>query len=103
MLASLIPRDPDNSGGFGPFRLPESAQWMNAVFEHHDRYYDIGPEAGMTLSEIDWRIFKALTILAEQPEKYMDRCHRASDICRYWPIMRAFGHYLYDRHAEREA
>jgi len=71
---------------------------MQSVFEMHDRYYDIGPASEMRLSEIDWRIFKALTIAAELPDDPMDRCHRAADICKYWPIMRSAGHYLYNRH-----
>ena len=97
-FARFLPRDPNNSGGFGPFRLPERALWMNDVFKYHDLYYDIGPAADMPLSEIDWRVFKALTILAETAETYMERCHRAHDICTYWPIMRKAGHYLYKRH-----
>jgi hypothetical protein len=100
-LARFIPRDPNNTGGFGPFRLPKRALWMNQVFKYHDYYYDIGPKSKMRLSEIDWRIFKALTITAEQPEDWMERCHRAKDICKYWPLMRSFGHYLYNRHGEK--
>lgn len=97
-LAKFIPRDPDNTGGFGPFRLPKRAEWMNQVFKYHDYYYDIGPGMGMRLSDIDWRIFKALTIAAELAEDPMEKCHRAKDICKYWPIMRSAGHYLYARH-----
>ena len=99
-IAKLIPRDPSNEAGMGPFRLPESARWMDSVFVMHDHYYDVGPENNMRLSDIDWRIFKALTILAEQPEDTIERCHRAYDICRYWPIMRSFGHTLYGRNSK---
>lgn len=96
-FARLIPRDSSNEAGMGPFRLPDRCYWMQPIFEYHDRYYDIGPEAGMRLSDVDWRIFKALTIAAEEPEDFIERCHRAHDICRYWPIMRSAGHYLYAR------
>lgn len=99
-LARLIPRDPSNAAGMGPFRLPEDAAWMQPIFNYHDHYYDVGPSSGMSLSEIDWRIFKALTIAAEQAEETMERCHRARQICRYWPIMRSAGHYLYKRHEQ---
>lgn len=102
-LARLIPRDPNNTGGFGPFRLPERAQWMNAVFKYHDHYYDVGPESGMKRGDIDWRVFKALVILAEQAEDEVQRCHRAHDICKYWPIMRSAGYYLYNRHGDDDA
>lgn len=98
MLAKLVPEDVESKGGWGPFELPERCDWMEPVFRMHDYYYEIGPGAGMRLSEIDWRIFKALGIAAELPEDWMERCHRASDICTYWPIMRAAGHYLYARH-----
>ncbi len=99
-LARQIPMDQDDSAGFGPFRLPESAHWMESVFKYHDYYYRIGPQADMRLSDIDWRIFKALTIAAELPEDPMERCKRARQICRYWPIMRSVGHYLYGRFRE---
>lgn len=97
-LAKLLPVDENDSAGFGPFRLPKSADWMQSVFRYHDYYYRIGPKQGMRLSDIDWRIFKALTIAAEIPEDPMERCRRARQICRYWPLMRVFGHYLYGRH-----
>lgn len=97
-IAKLIPRDPSNEAGLGPFRLPSPrCDWMLPIFEYHDLFYDQGPAVGMRLSDIDWRIFKALTIAAEEPEDFIDRCHRAHDICRYWPIMRSAGHYLYNR------
>ena len=100
-VASFLPRDPSDTGGYGPFRLPARADWMNAVFVYHDHYSDEGPKQNppMRLSDIDWRIFKALTILAESPEDPMERCHRAADICEFWPIMREAGHYLYNRKA----
>lgn len=100
-LAKFLPRDPKNEGGFGPFKLPERALWMNAVFKYHDLYYDIGPGSGMRLSDIDWRVFKALVILAETAEDPIERCHRARDICEFWPIMRSAGHYLYARHSPK--
>ncbi len=97
-LAKLLPTDKNNSAGYGPFRLPDRCEWMQSVFSYHDYYYLIGPDADMRLSDIDWRIFKALTIAAELPDDPMERCHRAKDICEYWPIMRSVGHYLYGRH-----
>jgi len=96
-LASFIPEDTENKAGFGPFELPDEAGWMRPIFWYHDHYYVIGPEINMQLSEIDWRIFKALVIGAEQTEDWMERCHRAKHICKYWPIMRSAGHYLYNR------
>jgi hypothetical protein len=99
-LAILIPDDPENKAGWGPFTLPDRCDWMASVFWYHDHYYEVGPniDPPMRLSDIDWRIFKALTILAEQPADPMERCCRAKDICKYWPIMRSAGHYLYARH-----
>lgn len=99
-LFSWIPEDPETKAGIGPLKLPESAAWMETVFKYHDYYYVIGPAQSMRLSDIDWRIFKALTVAAEEVEDPMERCHRASDICLYWPLMRKFGHYLYARHAK---
>jgi hypothetical protein len=97
-LARFIPRDPQTGGGFGPFRLPERARWMNVIFEYHDLWYDIGPDSDMRLSEIDWKVFKALAILAESEPDLIKRCQKVHDICKYWSIMRSAGHYLYNRH-----
>lgn len=103
-LARLLPEDPNNSAGYGPFRLPSpECDWMQSIFSMHDRYYEIGPDAGMRLSNIDWRIFRALCIAAELPDDPLERCKRARQICRYWPIMRIAGRYLYGRHANSEA
>lgn len=103
-LAKLLPYDSDNSAGYGPFRLPDECQWMESVFSMHDHYYIVGPESGMRLSEIDARIFKALSIKATQPElDWMEQCHRIKHICEYWPIMRSVGHYLYARHHQKES
>lgn len=101
-LATFIPEDPETKGGLGPFTISEDAAWMEPVFAYHDHYYVIGPSIGMRLSDIDWRIFKALTIAAEQADDPMEKCHRASHICLYWPIMRKAGHYLYNRHGENK-
>ena len=97
-LARQLPVDENDSAGFGPFRLPESASWMESVFKYHDYYYRIGPELDMKLSDIDWRVFKALVIKAETEPNLIKRCRRVRQICRYWPIMRTFGHYMYGRH-----
>ncbi len=97
-IASFIPRDPSNEAGMGPFRLPSpECDWMQEIFEYHDLWYDIGPKSGMPLSDIDWRIFKALSIKDEEPIENIERCHRVLQICEYWPIMRKAGHYLYKR------
>lgn len=57
----------------------------------------------MRLSEIDARIFKALSIAATQESlDWMEQCHRIGDICEYWPIMRSVGHYLYNRQGEKQ-
>ncbi len=99
-LAHFLPVDPDPTGGFWIFRLPERCKWMGSVFEAHDRYYIEGPllDPPMRLADIDWRVFKALTMAAESEPDLIKRCHRAKDICKYWRIMRACGHALYNRH-----
>lgn len=98
-LARLLPIDPSGTAGYGPFRLPERCAWMESVFAYHDHYYVVGPESGMRLSEIDARVFKALSIKATQSDlDWIEQCHRIHDICDYWPVMRSVGHYLFNRH-----
>ena len=96
-LASFLPRDSSNDAGYGPFRLPDRCAWMQEIFAYHDLYYDQGPAIDMKLSDIDWRVFKALCIKAEEVDDHIERCHRAHDICKYWPVMRQAGHYMYGR------
>lgn len=96
-LVSFLPRDPSSEAGYGPFRLPPECDWMQEIFEYHDEWYDVGPDSGMRLSDIDWKIFKALTLKAETDPDPIERCHKALQICEYWPIMRKAGHYLYGR------
>lgn len=103
IIAKQIPRDPESKGGFWVFQLPDDCEWMQGVFKYHDLYYDIGAKAGMRLSEIDARIFKALSIAATHSDlDWMEQCHRIRQVCRYWPIMRSAGHYLFNRHKENE-
>lgn len=92
-----IPEDPDPTGGFYAFRLPKSCEWMNDVLEYHDRWYRDGPKIGMKLSDIDWRIYKALTIRIEQEMDLIKRCHMAEQVCWVFPIMRKVGRKLYGR------
>jgi hypothetical protein len=104
-ILKFLPEDPNPNAGFWIFRLPESAMWMNRVLVYHDEWYRTGPKIGMRLSDIDWRIFKALTIYIETVEDPMERCQMVQDVCRYWPIMRRVGRKLYGRHrtqAEKE-
>lgn len=101
-FAKLLPEDPNEKAGYGPFTLPDRCVWMQSVFKTHDHYYDIGPSIHMKLSDIDWRIFRALVMAADTVDDPMELCHRAHDICTYWPIMRDFGHYLYGRHFKEE-
>ncbi len=99
---NFIPEDRATKGGYGPFTLPERCFWMEAIFAYHDHYYEVGPECDMRLSEVDVRIAKALMIEATRPDlDWMEQAHRIKDICRYWPIMRTAGHYLYGRHYKR--
>lgn len=104
-LVKLIPEDHEAKAGLGPFVLQDwdpDTVWMEHIFrDYHDHYYEVGPSSRMRLSEIDTRIFKALAIAATLPElDWMDQCHRIKHICKYWPIMRSAGHYLYNRHEE---
>jgi hypothetical protein len=99
-LARWIPRDPVPKAGLGPFVLPKSCAWMSELLaEHHDRFYDIGPEQDppMRLSDVDSRVFNALVMLANTEPDPILRCHRFRQICEVWPVMHSAGHYLYAR------
>lgn len=104
-LAKWIPEDKTKRSGWGPFNLetldPEAAAWMGPILrQYHDPWFKQGPELDppMRLSDIDVRIWKALTIAATLPElDPIVQCHRLKDIAFYWPKMHSAGHYLYGR------
>lgn len=94
-LAKLIPRDPRDTAGIGPFRIPSDHPFQRAA-PTHDFRYDNPTE--QRLSEVDWELFNAWFFITRAEPDPIKRCHLARDMCDWWPYARIAGHYLYGRH-----
>lgn len=95
-LLNLLPVDKDDSAGWGPFRLPDDAEWMQRAARLHDQAFRESGESGQRLSEADSDLFWRWTLLAHNAEDPIERCRRMQQICKYWPLARGFGRYLWD-------
>ncbi len=93
---SLLPPESDNSAGWGPFRLPTDAEWMQRAATLHDYDFENSKKSGRKLSEADSDLFYRWTLEAHAEPDPIKRCHKFAQICRYWPLARGFGRYLWD-------
>lgn len=95
---NLFPPDSNDAAGWGPFRLPDDAAWMNRAAVRHDYEFVKSKDSGRKLSAEDAHLFYAWTLEANAEEDDIKRCHMYSQICKYWPYARAVGRYLWDGH-----
>lgn len=97
LLNYILPEDPDDSAGYGPFRLPSpECDWMARAATLHDWEFTNAEKSGKRLSEVDWELFYRWVLEAKSEQDPAKRCHRAREICRYWPLARIAGRYLWD-------
>jgi hypothetical protein len=94
-ILSFLPEDPSTQAGWGPFRLPEECDWMQKDAEVHDYDYSRSGTSGQKLSEADGNLFQRWAMRAMQEEDPIKRCRKFTHICKYWPIARNFGRYLW--------
>jgi len=98
ILNNWLPQDSNNSAGWGPFRLPSpECDWMQRAAEQHDYEYQHSGDQGNRerCSEADARLF-ANWVRAADSFDPIERCRRYGQICKYWPLARGFGRYLWD-------
>ena len=98
-LLNLTKPESDNSAGWGPFRLPEDAQWMQLAANAHDFDYarsDVAPDEKRR-SEADFDLFWRWALFAHGQEDPIQRCKMAKQICEYWPLARTAGVYLWGK------
>lgn len=95
-LLSLIPPESNDSAGWGPFRLPEDAKWMERAAKLHDHSFQHSDMSGERLSEADASLFYRWSLEANAELDPIKKCRKYGQICRYWPMARRFGRYLWD-------
>jgi hypothetical protein len=95
-LLNLLPQDPSDEAGWGPFRLPADADWMQRAARLHDIEFRESVTSGRRLSEVDSDLFWRWALLARNAEDPMEQCRRMKQICKYWPIARKVGRYFFD-------
>jgi len=94
-LLSKLPQDPSTKAGWGPFRLPADCEWMQRAAELHDYDYARSATSGQRLSDADAALFWRWAFEAHHEDDPIKRCRKFTQICRYWPIARNFGRYLW--------
>jgi hypothetical protein len=93
---NLFPAEANDSAGWGPFRLPDDAQWMQRAAKLHDWAYTNSSDGTQKRSEADWDLFWRWALEAKSEQDPIKRCKRAQQICDYWKIARRGGLYLWD-------
>lgn len=95
-LINLFPPEKDNSAGWGPFRLPADAEWMERAAKLHDFDFVESATSGQRLSQADSELFWRWALEADAEEDPIKRCKKFGQICEYWPIARKAGRYFWD-------
>lgn len=95
ILSKILPKDPSNDCGFGPFKLPHDHPFTRAC-ELHDFEFVESATSGRRLSEVDWDLFYRWVLIAGAEADPIKRCRLASEICTYWPLARRGGRLLWD-------
>ena len=93
---NLFPPEADDSAGWGPFRLPEEEKWMERAARLHDWDYVNSKEGTKKRSEADFDLFYRWALEAHAEIDPIKRCHKAQEICKYWPLARKGGLYFWD-------
>lgn len=101
-ILNALPQDPDDSAGWGPFKLPPEHPFHRAA-RLHDIAFRNSATGTDRLSEQDWLLFWRFVMLARAEPDPIQRCHLAMDACRYWPLARHFGRYLWDENTKKES
>lgn len=92
---NLLPVDESDDAGWGPFKLPPEHPFHRAARLHDISFRNSGSNTER-LSEADWLLFWRFVMLARAEPDPIQRCHLAMDACKYWPLARHFGRYLWD-------
>lgn len=95
LLNDLLPQDENDSAGLGPFRLPSDAAWMERAAHLHDLAFRDADFSGRRLSEEDSQLFWRWALEAHSHPDPIQRCKRMGQICKYWPLARAVGRYVW--------
>lgn len=95
-ILNLFPPEKNDSAGWGPFRLPEDAKWMERAAPRHDYEFEHSADSGRRLSEEDAHLFYAWSLMANAEVDPLRRCKKYEQMCKYWPLARGFGRYLWD-------
>lgn len=95
VLSRIIPRDTERAAGYGIFKLPDG-HWMHRAAGLHDDAFDYASQNDESLHEVDWMLFYRWVLQVNTNPNYEERCNMALEICRYWPLARYFGRFMWD-------
>lgn len=96
----ILPEDPEPGCGYLWFKLPVSHPFA-AACDIHDYYFGLAHEkkSEKTLDQADEELLWRWVFTAHNQLDPKRRCALMEDACRYWPLARALGKYLWDQPA----
>jgi hypothetical protein len=96
-LKKLLPEDSSNDCGYGPFKLPHDHPFTRGCNLHDFEFAQAHRGKGeKSLDQVDWELFYRWVMIARAETTHSGKCALARDICRYWPLARGFGGFLWD-------
>jgi hypothetical protein len=97
LLSHLLPEDPSNDCGYGPFKLPHDHPFTRGCNLHDFEFEQAHRgKSDKTIDQVDWELFYRWTMIARAAPTHAKRCELAGEICRYWPLARSVGALLWD-------
>ena len=97
LLNRILPEDKEVGCGYGPFKLSRDHPFTPAC-NLHDWEFDRANagDADKPLAQVDWDLFYRWVLIAKAQKDPEHRAALALEICRYWPLARKVGAYLWD-------
>lgn len=96
-LKKLLPEDPSNDCGYGPFKLPHDHPFTRGCNLHDFEFAQARRGGGeKTIEQVDWELFYRWVMIARAATTYAEKCRLAGEICRYWPLAHSVGPLLWD-------
>lgn len=96
-LNKILPEDKENKCGYGPLSLPADHPFGPACDLHDWEFEQANAgHADKPLNEVDWSLFYRWVLIAKSMPTPELQCQFAMQICKYWPLARVGGGFLWD-------
>lgn len=97
ILSKWIPEDPSPQCGYGPLSLPIDHPFTRGCALHDFAFLEAKEGVSeRSLEEEDILLFRRWFYIATNASSVEERIMLLHDICRYWPLARGLGPYLWE-------